>query len=159
MGVEYTSLGIGALVVLPLLDRYCGISDGAFLVLGVLARITRLTVLAFSHTTSMIFSAAAISLPVVFIVSAAKSAVSKIVAEDEVGRMFSLVTCCETALAALGPMFLTLVYERGFQQGAWIVWAVDAGLWLLILPWAVYIYTTGNRKTDCLLDQHEESMR
>ena len=79
-------MGVGALVVLPVMDKHCRISDGAFLIIGLLARLCRLLLLCFSNTATMIFSAAAITLPVVFITSAAKSALSKTLAPDEIGE-------------------------------------------------------------------------
>ena len=68
--------------------------------------------------------------------------------------MFTLVTCCETVMTALAPMFLNLVYEAGLTHGAWVVWVVDSIIWLIILPFVyVYIYMPERKKTGLLLGQ------
>ena len=38
-----------------------------------------------------------------------------------------------------GTIFLTSVYQGTLHQGAWIVWLLDASIWLLWLLWFLII--------------------
>ena len=83
------------------MDGRCHVSDGIFLVIGVLAPIVRLHMLAFAYTPGLVFAASALGLPVIFILTAAKSSITKMIDDTDVGTVFSLITCFQTALGGL----------------------------------------------------------
>jgi len=133
LAADYICMGLGVLVILPLLVNYLRFDDVTLLILGIVARCGRLIFLACSRTTWMVFLSVVIGIPAGYFVSASKSIISKTVGEDEIGKAFSLLSCGETVSNLLGTVLLTTIYQYTSPIYPGIVFGVDSLIFLLWL--------------------------
>lgn len=110
LATDYAMLGISVIFLLPILVNYCKMKDVTLLNLGLIFKIIRLLILTFSSDTIVIFFSVIVSCPSALVASGVKSMVSKTVEEDEIGKVFSLLSCMETMSNLAGSVIFNSVY-------------------------------------------------
>lgn len=132
LATDYAMLGIASALLLPGLIRVFRLGDAILVVTGVLFKIIRLVMLAFSTETWMVFLSVVIGCPSALIISCAKSLISKSVDEDEMGKTFSLLSSGETLSNFLGSIVFTSVYSATVAIFPGLTFVVDAALFFLL---------------------------
>lgn len=111
LAADYALLGAATLVLLPLLIRFFHLSDVTLLLIGVVFRVIRLLVLAFSRSTFEVYLSVIVGCPSALIIPCSKALISKAVSDDEMGKAFSLLSCAETVSILVGSVIFTTVYN------------------------------------------------
>ena len=60
--------------------------------------------------------------------------ISKTVEDNETGKAFGLISGAEMVANFLGTLMLTSIYAALLEYGTWMVWIIDAALWVCVLP-------------------------
>ena len=157
---DYACMGVGVLLVLPVMANVLRLDDMALILIGLSGRIMRLILLTFSGVTWMVFLGVFIGFPSGFIVSASKSTISKIVSEDEIGKAFSLLSCGETVSNMVGSVILTLIYQATFSIHPGLVFGIDSlffALWFIVVLFL--IKDMESRNAYDTLDEERESLK
>ena len=139
LATDYACLGLAVFVLLPFLSNVPHINDITLVALGVCFKILRLTVLTFSNFTWMIYLSVVIGCPSAMIISGAKSLISKTVDEREVGKAFSLLSCCETVSNLVGSVLFTNLYSLTLNVYAGLTFGVDALVFVTLLVVIVFL--------------------
>lgn len=111
LATDYALLGAATLLLLPLLIRLFHLHDVHLLLIGVVFRVIRLLIIAFSRSTFEVYLSVIIGCPSALIISSAKALISKTVSDDEMGKAFSLLSCAETVSILVGSVIFTTVYN------------------------------------------------
>ena len=133
LATDYACLGIAVFLLLPLLSNVLHINDITLVAIGVGFKVLRLTILTFSNFTWMIYLSVVIGCPSAMIISGAKSLISKTVDEREVGKAFSLLSCCETVSNLVGSVVFTNVYSLTLHIYAGLTFGIDALVFVVLL--------------------------
>ena len=110
LATDYACMGIAVLTVLPLLTGKLKWKDTTLIFTGLVFKLARLFLLAFSSHTWMVYLAVVLGCPLSFIISGVKSQISKLVSEDEIGKTFSILSCGETISNLLGSVIFNNTY-------------------------------------------------
>lgn len=141
LATDYAMLGLASALLLPGLILVMHLGDATLVVTGVLFKIIRLVVLAFSTETWMVFLSVVVGCPSALIISCAKSLISKAVDEDEMGKTFSLLSSGETLSNFIGSLLFTSIYSATVAVFPGLAFVADAALFfllflaLLVLAW------------------------
>jgi len=133
MATNNACLGLATFVLLPSLSRFFRLSDITLVAVGLAFKAVRLAMLSYGQYTWMIFVAVIVGCPNALVVSSSRSLVSKLVAEDEQGKVFSLLSCGESVASVVGGVVFALVYRNavGFMPG--LVYLLDCALTVVLL--------------------------
>lgn len=132
LATDYALLGAATLLVLPLLIRLFHLSDVHLLLIGVVFRVIRLMVLAFSRSTFEVYLSVIVGCPSALIISCSKALVSKTVSDDEMGKAFSLLSCAETVSILVGSVIFTTVYNSTKHIMPGFVFATEGVFFFLL---------------------------
>ena len=132
LGVDYACLGFTAFFVLPILIRCLGLADTSLMVTGLLFKLCRTIMLAFSDRTWMVFTAISIGGPHAFTISALKSSISKLVETDEIGKAFSIISSTDTISNLFGTVIFTNVYAATLPIWTGSGFALESAMYLCI---------------------------
>ncbi len=108
---DFACMGLLVCVALPVLSYKFKINDIVLATYGITAKMFRLLLLAFSHQTWMVFVAVIGGTPIAIAVSAVKSLMSKTVDRDEIGKVFSIISCGETLSSLVGALAFNELYS------------------------------------------------
>jgi len=130
--VDNASMGFVLLVFLPILSNVLKISDASISVIGLACACIRFVVMAWSNETWMVWVAVVIGSIGGIINSPVRSLLSKMVHEDEVGKMFSLLGSGETMAKFLAVIF-TYLYGSTLDIFPGFAFLFAAGLYTLMV--------------------------
>ncbi len=133
LATDYACLGFAVFIVLPILSNYFLISDISLIAVGLFFKTVRLSVMTFSNHTWMVYLSVVIGCPSAMVISGAKSLISKTVDEREVGKAFSLLSCCETVSNLVGSVVFTTLYSLTLHVFAGLAFGVDAIVFVALL--------------------------
>lgn len=131
--VDFACMGFCACVLLPLFNVHFRRSDLFLSIFGVGCKIGRLTLMATSTSTWMVFLAVIVGSPVAMAISAIKSLLSKTVRKDEVGKIFALMSCGETIASMTGSLCFNLIYTSTADFFPGFTFLLNAGLYVCFL--------------------------
>lgn len=113
LSIYYGSMGLSAIFILPIVQYFLKLSDMCVVVLGLFIKtIQMICMWLFMTDWRVLFAVTAVGSLSATVASTLKSAISKLVDEDEVGKVFSLLTCCEVASSMVGQSVLQMVYRE-----------------------------------------------
>lgn len=136
LATDYACLGISVFFLLPVLSTGMDIHDMTLILVGLLFKVIRLIIIASARSTWLVFLSVIIGCPSALIISGAKSLISKIVHEDEIGKAFSLLSCGETVSNMIGSLLLTGIYSALMPYYAGSTFLLASGvnaIWLVIM--------------------------
>ena len=133
VAVDYACLGMGTMLLLPALVRYFNMGDIALILTGTTFKTLRLFMLAFADVTWLVFMAVFLGAPSGMIISACKSIISKTVAENELGKVFSLLSCSEMLSNLLGSLIFTSLYSSFIEYYPGFVFTLDGAVYVVVL--------------------------
>ena len=130
LATDYACLGLAVLVLLPIIIRIAHPHDITLVLTGICFKIIRLGLLAFGDGPLTVYASVIVGCPSAIIISGLKSLVSKTVDKDEMGKMFSLLSCGETLGSLLGGVALTAVYAGTVQLMPGFAFILDIVLYV-----------------------------
>ena len=133
LATDYGCMGISVMVILPLLSCFCGVNDVIIILIGIAFKLLRTISLSLSDKTWMVFMSAVLGAPSSMMVGGAKSLISKSVSEDEMGKTFSLLSCCETVSNLIGSVVFTNIYAATFVYFEGMTFLVETFIFMLLL--------------------------
>ena len=134
LAADYAALGVAVLILLPLLVYFLRPHDLCLMSAGIIFKAIRLLFMAFADRTWLVFLSVFIGCPSGMIASSGKSLVSKIVSEDEVGKVFSLLSCLEAVSNLVGTVIFTNIYTATASKlFPGFTFALDAGFYCILL--------------------------
>ncbi len=108
---DFACMGLLVCLVLPVLSYKFKVNDAVLAIYGIVAKMFRLLLLAFAHSTWMVFIAVIGGTPIAIAISAVKSLMSKTVDRDETGKVFSVISCGETLSSLVGALAFNELYS------------------------------------------------
>lgn len=129
LSFDYFFTGICLTLVLPVLTKTVNIVDKNLFIIGCLSKSMRFLMLGFSTRTWMVFMSVVIGGFREFLSQAAKSILSKTVDKNEVGKMFSLISCNKLA----GIFVFASLYSLTVDIYPGTVFCVQAGLYICMI--------------------------
>ncbi|KAK2150370.1 hypothetical protein LSH36_408g00027 [Paralvinella palmiformis] len=132
LGVDYACLGFAAFFLLPCLIRCLNLTDRTLILIGLTFKIGRTVGIALTSSTWMMFTSVAVGGPHSFAISGLKSAISKLVDEDEIGKTFSILSSVETLSNLMGTIIFTNVYAAMLLYWPGFGFALEAGMYVVI---------------------------
>ena len=133
LALDYACLGMAVFFLMPFLLWLLKLHDFTLVMLGLLFKIVRLVLLGLSTSSTTVYLSVVLGCPSAVVISGLKSAVSKSVAEHEVGKVFSLLSCGETAGTLVGAVAFTGLYACTESLYPGMVYLLDACLQILLL--------------------------
>ncbi len=151
LGIDYACLGFMAFFVLPVLVKVFHFSDTTLILVGLVFKMTRTTMIAFSDVTWMVFAAVAIGGPHSFAISGKKSLISKLVHETELGKTFSLLSSLETVSNLMGTVMFTNLYSLTLPLWPGAAFIIESGVYLAIFLIVIGITCTYQNEESAIL--------
>lgn len=102
--------GIGTILVLPILSGHFKVNDLSLAMVAVAFKVVQVSWASFSQDDWMVFFGLPMMILSSMFVPALKSVLSKIIADDEIGKIFGLSAFGETVSGLLGAVMFTAVY-------------------------------------------------
>ncbi|KER30856.1 hypothetical protein T265_02787 [Opisthorchis viverrini] len=112
--------------ILPIIEAKICPRDTTLIVIGMTMKIARLLSMGLSESTVLIFVAAVAGSAAGFISSGARSLISKLVNDDDVGASFAIVSCMETVANLFGGSLFTAIYNLTITVFPGAVFIIDA---------------------------------
>lgn len=130
--LDNASMGIILLVFLPILSNVLKLTDPSISIIGLACACIRFVIMAWSNETWMVWLAVVVGSFGGIINSPVRSLLSKMVREDEVGKMFSLLGSGETAAKFLAVVF-TYLYGSTLDIFPGFAFLLAAGLYTIMI--------------------------
>ena len=141
LAADYAALGFSVLCLLPILVYFLKPHDLFLISLGATFKSIRLLIMAFASETWIVFLSVFIGCPSGMIMSSAKSLVSKIVSEDEIGKCFSLISCLESVSNLVGTVIFTNLYTAtALKLFPGFTFAMDALFYVLLVGCVLIVW-------------------
>ena len=139
LAIDYALLGVSVLVFLPFLIGYLKLTDCKLIIVGLSFRIVRLVTLSFSRSTFEVFLSTILGAPSALIVSCCKASISKVVEDDERGKVFALISCAETVAILAGSIIFVSVYNstKNFFPGSIFIFEAMFFVCMLVMIYMV----------------------
>ncbi|XP_043225257.1 solute carrier family 46 member 3-like isoform X1 [Amphibalanus amphitrite] len=116
------------LVVLPLLSFVCGIRDSTIGVVCSVMRVVGLALRGVVTTTRLFYGATLLGLPGSLVSVTLRSIISKNVAKEELGVVFSFLAAVESVCSVATSSAFLLLYNAVLEHGPGVVWFIAAGI-------------------------------
>ena len=133
VAIDYVMLGIVTALLLPLVLRFCDSEDSTLVLLGIVFKIIRLIIMLFSINTWQLYLSLILGCPSALIITGAKSKLSKIIRDDEIGKIFSLLSSGETIANLIGSFIFTNLYTVTVTFFPGCAFVVDVALNLTLI--------------------------
>ncbi|XP_062610553.1 lysosomal proton-coupled steroid conjugate and bile acid symporter SLC46A3-like [Saccostrea cucullata] len=140
LSLDYAVIGVCLLLLMPMFSNQFKFLDVTIMMLGIGSQIAHLTLVGVSDKSWMVFASVAVGAFKGMIISALRSIISKSVHADEVGKMFSLITCGETLSKFLGTLIFVNIYSTSAHIFPGIVFFVEAATFIIILVILIAMY-------------------
>ena len=131
--VDSTCMGLLVCVILPFLSYKCNVPDMYLISLGIVSKILRLLLLAFSTHTWMVYLAIISGSLIAITVSTLKALISKLVEAGDIGKLFSIVSFAETLSSLFGSLVFSNLYAATAAIFPGFSFVLTAVLYFLLL--------------------------
>ena len=109
--ILFACMGLLTSLLLPFLSYKLMCPDILIAMIGIIAKIINVLLLAFSHTTWMVFLASILGTPIAMTITAMTSLISKTVEPDEIGKVLAMTQFGEKLSSVIGAMGYPLIYS------------------------------------------------
>ncbi len=130
---DFACMGLLVCMLLPFLSYKLKVNDTMLAIYGILAKMFRLLLLAFAHSTWMVFVAVIGGTPIAIAISAVKSLMSKTVGRDEIGKVFSMISFGETLSSLVGAVAFNELYAAVSSFFPGLPFLLNSLLYIIIL--------------------------
>ena len=110
LAVDYTAMGLVTCLLMPLLSYKVQLYDTTLVIIGIITKMVRFLLLAFSHETWLIFLAVIIGVPIAMCTPALTSLLSKTVGNDEIGKILAMAQFCKLVSTVIGSAMFPKMY-------------------------------------------------
>ena len=111
LAIDYAVMGFVQIVLLPVAVNQLQFTDTSLIICGLIFKIVRLIILPFCWKTWHIFIICVIGSPYSFVATSLRSIISKIVCDDDLGKIFSLLSWKDSFGYLIGPLVLNHTYS------------------------------------------------
>ena len=118
---------LSSLLLLPLLSYKLGVSDPMIGILAALATLVSNILLSLSTTDSLYIAACIIGVLSPMVSTVIRSLLSKTVPETDLGKVYTVLGCCEAAVPLASTPLLTLIYNVSLESFPGAVYLAEAG--------------------------------
>jgi PCFT/HCP family folate transporter-like MFS transporter 1/3 len=125
-------MGIVLLVLLPVFSNYLKLNDATISIIGMLCASVRFLILAWSEESWMVWLAVVVGSLAGIINSPVRSLLSKLVNENEIGKMFSILGTGET-IAKFTAVVFTSIYGYSLNIFAGMPFVIAAILYTAMI--------------------------
>ncbi|KAL4235365.1 hypothetical protein ACF0H5_007001 [Mactra antiquata] len=159
---EHVAMGISLFIILPFLSNFLELSDFDTMILGFVCRLIFSVFIQFALEYWSMYLLIAIWSVSGIIRNCIRSILSKSVDNNDLGKMFSLLTCVDAASKILGPLIYLNIYSATLSINKWIVFYIMAASGVIDLVLVIFVkvrYKKLTRGTDitALITVDEES--
>ncbi|XP_013419249.1 proton-coupled folate transporter-like [Lingula anatina] len=133
LALDYASLGLFLMVILPILSGVLGMKDLTLVKIALTFKVCRLVFMAFNTETWLIYVSVVIASVSGMIVSGLKSQMSKAVNHEDVGKAFSILSVGETTANLVGAIVFTNFYAATVDIFAGFTFCFEATIHLVLL--------------------------
>lgn len=156
---EYAIMGVSLLLFTPLFTNKLELSDGKILTIGLLSNASKLIFLSFSTKSWMIFVSVGIGTFTGMIGASVRSLLSKTVSEEEVGKMFAILSGGETIAKFLGTTAFVNIYSETAHIFRGMAFLIGAFLYFSILVVSVLVVFNRRQNLQQSSTDHETVYR
>ncbi len=107
----FACMGLHTSLLLPFLSYKLMCPDLLIVIIGIIAKMIAVLILAFSNTTWLVFFGAIVATPVAMMITALTSLISKTVEQNEIGKVFAMTQFGEKLSSVIGAMCYPLLYS------------------------------------------------
>ena len=118
--------GLGTVLLLPVLAGHFKVVDFSLAMAAVAFKVVQVTWASFSIEAWMVYMGIPMMVVSSMLVPALKSMLSKLITEDEIGKIFGLAALGETISGLLGALMFTAVYGASVQTWKGIAFILEA---------------------------------
>lgn len=134
--MSFVLAGLGTILLLPILSGHFKVADFSLVLAAVALKVVQVLWTSFSSKDWMIFLGLPMMIVSSMFVPALKSLLSKIITEDEIGKIFGLSAFGETIAGLLGAVMFTALYGASVHlwKGVAFIFeaVVNVGVFLVI---------------------------
>lgn len=146
LAADYALLGIFVSILLPIILKCPNQpSDVSLVLIGVVFKVCRLVLTMLATNTWQMYASILIGCPSILIVTGAKSILSKAVDAEDIGKMFSMISCGETVCNLFGSVLFVSIYRATVQMYPGLVFVLDTAVNLLLLGVVWYVMRQESR--------------
>lgn len=138
--IDYGVMGLSLFFLLPLLSNVLKVNDIMILWFSLAFKIIRVVWSAFWTESWMVYTAVIIGAVAGLASSAFRAILSKIVREDELGKVFALLACGETASKSVGAIIFTSLYSVTASWFPGSVFVIEACIYLILFVVVAWLY-------------------
>ncbi|CAF0828517.1 unnamed protein product [Rotaria sordida] len=138
-GLKSFGLGLGLLLLLPILRYLFNISDISCAILGTLSKCIGDFLYAMNHSKTFIFMIPLFGMLSSYVVVGIRSYISKICNLDEEGKIFSIIASLESIDALIGSLLFNILYSYTISTYPKLIFILACFLHFLTLPIFIYI--------------------
>ncbi|XP_061198268.1 proton-coupled folate transporter-like [Saccostrea echinata] len=144
---ENAAMGIILLVLLPVFSSVAKLNDATISMIGLFCACVRFVIMTWSKKTWMVWLSMVIGSVGGVINSPVRSLLSKMVHEDEVGKMFSLLGSGET-VAKFCAVFFTYLYGHSLDIFPGLPFILAAVLYIFMIIIMLIVHINSRKSTD-----------
>lgn len=133
LSANYIAMSIQLLAVYPLLERLFNLSDELCIIIGASVRMLTFIATGFTSMTWLLFVYGVVGSFGAFVTCAARSTLTKLTSDEEVGVVLALASFLEVLAATIGSSVFTEIFLASWQTFVGTVFLVLAGLQACIL--------------------------
>lgn len=145
------------IVAVPFLTRFVKIRDAALGLIGLLSLQAKCVLLASSFEEWVYFLALSAGMLHGICSIAIRTRLSKMVAKDELGKVFSLMAMCESVIPVLGTVIWSQVYNKSLEFYPGLTYLICAIL--LIIPLAIFISLLYSQDVYHTLEEEDDGVK
>lgn len=112
LATESACMAFSTCVVVPVLSGWFKVGDVALIMIGTCARLLRLLIFIYAKNTGILYLAIILGSPISISVTGLRALISKVVHREELNRVFSLLSCIETAASLIGAFIFLSIYTQ-----------------------------------------------
>ncbi len=130
---EFMCMGLLTSVVLPVLSYKLMWHDLGIAIFGIAAKTIRALLLAFTHTTILVFVSTIIGTPTAMAFSAVTSQISKTVDQDEIGKVLAMDQFIQSLCGLIGAMGYPEIYSAAASVYPGLPFLINSVLYSIAL--------------------------
>ena len=133
LATESACMAFSTCVVVPILSGWFKVGDVSLIIIGTAARLLRLVIFIYAKSTGILYLAIILGSPISIAVSGLRALISKVVQREELNRVFSLLSCVETAASLIGAFIFLSIYTQTFAASQKVTFEVAISVQVLLI--------------------------
>ena len=158
LATESACMALSTCVVVPILSGVFKVGDICLIIIGTCARLVRLILFIYARNTGMLYLAIILGSPISIAISGLRAQISKIVYRQELNRVFSLLSCVETAASLIGAFIFLGIYTETFPSSNKVTFEVAIAVQVFLVVLLTFLWYMNQRYAEPYeqLDEEDE---